>query len=44
MLFLFDAYLPERYKNSIGSMRRLVLVRFGVRHINPNIYEIINQR
>tara|TARA_R110001583_G_scaffold12279_4_gene54608 strand:+ start:1685 stop:1807 length:123 start_codon:yes stop_codon:yes gene_type:complete len=29
MEFLLDAYLPEHYKNSTGSMRRYVMVRFG---------------
>ena len=29
MEFLLDAYLPECYKNSTGSARVLVMVRFG---------------
>ena len=32
MLFLLDAYLPEHYKNSTGSMRK-VCVRFGVKMV-----------
>ena len=27
---LLNAYLPERYKIESGSMRRLVMVRFGI--------------
>ena len=37
MEFSLDAYLPEHYKNSIGSTRRSVMVRFGVNGIEKNL-------
>jgi len=38
MLFLLYAYLPEHYKNSTGSKRK-VFVRFGIEKIGINKFE-----
>lgn len=32
MVFLLNAYLPERYKNTTESMRKVSLVGFGGTH------------